>query len=37
MGAELDQMTAHFDQIQFWTDSIATLGWIKSTKRQKFL
>ena len=28
-------MTAHFDKIQFWTDSMATLGWIKSTKHQK--
>ena len=36
MGAELasfvrSEMTAHFDKIQFWTDSMATLGWIKST------
>ena len=40
MGAELasfvrSEMTAHFDKIQFWTDSMATLGWIKSTKHQK--
>ena len=36
MGAELasfvrSEMTAHFDKIQFWTDSMVTLGWIKST------
>ena len=30
-------MTAHFDKIQFWTDSMATLGWIKSKKHQSFL
>ena len=40
MGAELasfarSEMTAHFDKIQFWTDSMATLGLIKSTKHQK--
>ena len=40
MGAELasfvqSEMTKHFDKIQFWTDSMATLGWIKSTKHQK--
>ena len=40
MGAELasfvgSEMTAHFDKIQFWTDSMVTLGWIKSTKQQK--
>ena len=40
MGAELasfvrSEMPAHFDKIQFWTDSMATLGWIKSTKHQK--
>ena len=29
------EMTANFDKIQFWTDSMATLGWIKSTKHQK--
>ena len=39
-GAELasfvrSETTAHFDKIQFWTDSMATLGWIKSTKHQK--
>ena len=28
-------MTAHFDKIQFRTDSMATLGWIKSTEHQK--
>ena len=28
-------MTIQFDKIQFWTDSMATLGWIKSTKHQK--
>ena len=42
MGAELasfvrSEMTAHFDQIQFWIDSMATIGWIKSTKHQKVL
>ena len=41
MAAELvsfvqSEMTVHFDKIQFWTDSMATLGWIKSTKHQKF-
>ena len=40
MGAEFasfvrSEMTAHFDNIQFWTDSMATLGRIKSTKHQK--
>ena len=39
MGAELasfvrSEMTAHFDKIQFWTDLMATLSWIKSTKHQ---
>ena len=27
--------TVHIEKIQFKTDSTATLGWIKSTKRQK--
>ena len=39
MRAELasfvrSEMTAHFDKIHSWTDSMATLGWIKSTKHQ---
>ena len=40
MGAELasfvwSEMTVLFDKIQFLTDSMATLGWIKSRKHQK--
>ena len=40
MAAELasfvrSEMTAYLDKTQFWTDSMATLGWIKSTKHQK--
>ena len=40
MGAELasfvrSKITVQFDKIQFWIESMATLGWIKSVKHQK--
>ena len=40
MGAEFasfvrSERTKQFEKFQFWTDSMATLGWIKSTNHQK--
>ena len=40
MGAELAifvvlEMTLNFSSVHFWTDSTATLGWIKSDKGQE--
>ena len=40
MGAEIasvvrSEMTVNFDKVQFWTDNMATLDWVKSIKHQK--